>query len=111
MNDIEQRILIAETCGWYKDKNFHINGLWNHDKYKVSRREFELPDYPNDLNAMFEAEENLAGLVEFGYEHYLRWKLSHDFGHYNTHDLWPIWHSTARQRAEAFLKAIGAWHE
>ena len=62
-------------------------------------------DYCNDLNAMHEAEKFL----------FLK-KMTHRYFLFLT-DFWRgnksnyCFHSTARQRAEAFLRAVGIWEE
>lgn len=65
----------------------------------------QIPDYPNDLNAMHEAEEvltdRLGYLIELG-------GCVQDAA---VEDWWLVAHATAAQRAEAFLKTIGKWEE
>ena len=84
-----QRIAIAEACGWktgYRDPE-----AWH-----------PLPDYLSDLNAMHEAEK----------------VLNEKQDHIMNDTLWDmcegrkyLWHATASQRAEAFLRTIGKWKE
>jgi hypothetical protein len=86
MSDEEINIAIAEACGW--EKKF----------YDYS----DIPDYCNDLNAMHEAEKTLTrDQIEI---FCCRLLPKH-------HGIWWGIHTTARQRAEAFLKAIGKWEE
>lgn len=93
MTPEQQRIAIAEFCGWigiiaqpylqgYRPNHVGIKSL--------------VPDYLNDLNAIHEAEEHLKR-TNLG-----KWTLldSHMQGK---------WHATAAQRAEALLKTIGKW--
>ena len=65
----------------------------------------DCPDYCNDLNAMHEAEKVLGKkLSEYGNQLCEMTIVSKDD--------FPecyIWHSTARQRAEAFLLTLGKW--
>jgi hypothetical protein len=110
MNPENQRVAIAEACGWRLFSQF--KNLWAPPRSVV---EYDcdacpLPDYLNDLNAMHDAEKVL------------------------TDDQWPIYrdeirlvvlgpirmvsdwcksdiHATATQRAEAFLRTIGKWEE
>ena len=104
MKTEEQRITIAEICGIEEIEFINApNGGWfgsdeNGDSVNI-------PDYPNDLNAMYEAEKilkepdktkdlNLLGNAT------------------NRNDFeWDQVHSTASQRAEAFLKTLGLWKE
>lgn len=106
MKPEQQRIAIAEACGWRRvDTYFSKEGrkpktfIWND----------EVPDYFNDLNAMREAEKWLL-------------KFSQD---QPTDAIWKeyrirlegicgvclAFHATAAQRAEAFLRTIGKWKD
>jgi len=89
VNQEEQRIAIAEACGWktgYRDPE-----AWH-----------PLPDYLNDLNAMHDAEKVLNEKQEDIMNSTL-WDIM-DGRKY-------LWHATASQRAEAFLRTIGKWKE
>ena len=64
---------------------------------------YAIPDYCNDLNAMHEAEKILFTTNNWdacAYEYVLQKETTS----------WA-WHSTAKQRAEAFLKTICKWEE
>jgi hypothetical protein len=78
MTDEQINIAIAEACGW--EKEF----------YDLA----EIPNYCNDLNAMHEAEKCIMDESSILYKKELE-KVS------------CIWHSTAKQKAIAFLEAIG----
>jgi hypothetical protein len=105
MTDNEIRVAIAEACGWkLETTNVHDGLCWH---LNGVQHEFAPPDYPSDLNAMHEAEKQLTGAQCLQFETEL-----------NTQTKWmkhitafPMVHSTARQRAEAFLRAIGKWVE
>jgi len=87
MNKEEQRIAIAEACGWktgYRDPE-----AWH-----------PLPDYLNDLNAMHDAENSLTTSQMTTMSQYLHRRLGM---------LWGF--ATASQRAEAFLRTMGKWKE
>lgn len=67
-----------------------------------------LPDYPSDLNAMHEAEK------EFWNED--KGDSSSLVGNYLAHLTkmkngvpWLVFHATAAQRAEAFLRTLNLW--
>ena len=66
-----------------------------------------IPDFSGDLNEMHEAEKVLGKkLSEYGNQ---LWEMT-----IVSKDDFPecyIWHSTARQRAEAFLRTLGKWEE
>ena len=108
MNPEQQRIAIAEACGWTE-----IEPCTCCDR--VSRgytptpgaHKKHLPDYLNDLNAMHDAEElfyakpdTLEGAERM--RDYSKWLCN--IAKY------PL-HATASQRAEAFLRTIGKWEE
>lgn len=118
MSPLEQRIAIAQACGWEMipgEKPAHYGtflGLLN------GKTGF-IPDYLNDLNAMHDAEGILA--TEEERNHYINEifeivERDHDDeGGENT--LSTVDHefgwgrATASQRAEAFVKTLGLWKE
>lgn len=62
-------------------------------------------DYCNDLNAMHEAEKSLTDEQCVFVRVHLRERLeNYPASRY-------IWHATARQRAEAFLRTLDKWEE
>ena len=118
MNSEKQRIAIAEYCGW-KDVRGHMGippegGMLfpypEHHEEDWRLNPFRgLPDYPNDLNAMHEAEKTLTQEQWDEYEIDLGevvWK--DDMSFINTRKRTG---ATAAQRAEAFLRTIGKWEE
>lgn len=125
-----QRIAIAEACGWTREtrrmyagarnvegwgKNQHLE-LGDRDRdFTISPNAF--PDYLNDLNAMHVAERALKDQQQ---DAYIDWLLQcivvpaeAEFGvtFSDTDTMWVVLHSTAAQRAEAFLRTIGKWKE
>lgn len=120
MNPEQQRIAIAEACGWVE----RIYGSWGEPnnppdrfgvKHKVWDDEDDLPDYLNDLNAMHEAEEPMTDAQCQQYVHHLATVTGAYFENpMGTEPLinhFTCYHATAYQRAEAFLKTIGKWKE
>lgn len=117
MKPEEQQIAIAEACGWTDIKPHS----WHHRKgelwgYRKGIRNL-IPDYPNDLNAMHEAEMMLwdtGKAMEFTNQlvgtvcsaQGFRW----DTGTPDDHLVY-LSHATAAQRAEAFLHTLGKWVE
>jgi len=99
MNKEKQRIAIAKACGWscFEPDTIQYTAKRSDGKWG------EIPDYPNDLNAMHEAEKMLT---PFQWSYYL------DF---LTDPYAPDWqaavHATAAQRAKAFLKTLNLWEE
>ena len=72
--------------------------------YKTSQGwVLDCPDYCTDLNAMHEAEKTLTDANMFVMAHHIERLVSAHGQHY--------FHATARQRAEAFLRALGKWEE
>src|SRR6266581_1956651 len=110
MSDNEIRIAIAEACGWtFKGDNTMlakdaawfggVPNVWYPPNSKKSRG---LPDYPNDLNAMHEAEELLVKQNIYGdFMNALTAKVCQDAYEPINHDtrtIWRCFHATARQR-------------
>lgn len=114
-----QRIAIAEFCGWTQ----RTEGMfWSATESRAAilqgsslestRRKMKLsmdgkimlPDWLKDLNAMHEAEKHLKDDQLSQYTMYLE-------GDSNPMDtiIFDIVHTTAAQRAEAFLKTLGLW--
>jgi hypothetical protein len=120
MTPEQQRIAIAEACGWKSVRSeFSMKSWINSDGNHVGIGTDSLPNYLNDLNAMHDAEEhaihNLMDADEWG-EYGMLLKRSHPHGLFlngevDYHDLATILHATASQRAEAFLRTIGKWEE
>jgi hypothetical protein len=92
-----QRIRIAKACGFDESHWLELGGGI------VFGTSGSLPDYPNDLNAMHEAEKVLKGGLRNTYDAWLGIiaKQEHCF----------IWETTAAQRSEAFLRTLNLWEE
>lgn len=106
MTPEKQRIAIAEVCGFH-----FIRGCFYTDP-KVPIMAANVPDYPNDLNAMHEAEKTLTNDEwDDKFYHWLGFVVSGG----QEEQLWQwrkmIVHATAAQRAEAFLRTIGKWED
>ena len=117
MNPEQQRIAIAEACGWTVQQD--SEGFWRavdaSGRMSFSRWISQenvwsvgFPDYVNDLNAMHEAEKILA---EANREEYLDILYGVCNPHSILNDAWNLNCATASQRAEAFLRTIGKWKE
>ena len=114
MTEEQQRIAIAEACGWTccgQVQGLNPHGLvpWrkivDYTTQQILNHEIPmdtLPDYLNDLNAMHEAENVLTGYPQrvTYYE-----TLSKIVGYL----AFEFVRATASQRAEAFLRTIGKW--
>ena len=120
MTPEQQRIAIAEVCGWRRGHSIqwtdgyakHYDWGWT-DPKGLPQNSKEPPDYLNDLNAMHEAEETLG---KKQWNHYrlhilpsVCWRfVSRQKG---LHHQGQIEHATASQRAEAFLKTLKLWRD
>lgn len=112
MTPESQRIAIAEACGWsihqitvtgLKDVAILPPNVSIKDEGAVWKYAgLDLPDYLNDLNAMHEAEKVLTPSQKNDYMRILFYK----FG-----DTFTAIHTTAAQRAEAFLRTLGPWKD
>ena len=91
MSPEQQRIAIAEACGW-----FFMDDSW---RYPNGAKALSLPDYLNDLNAMHEAEKVLINGKEQVYFEDLHGVAGN----------LTFYCATAAQRAEAFLKTLNLW--
>ena len=114
MKPEQQRIAIAEACGWKPDKR-GLGWLSPHGYYASE------PDYLNDLNAMHEAEETLdaSQCAEYArqlmkhHPTYCVTVLDNRFAPTEeiAYETYQLLHATASQRAEAFLRTISKWEE
>ena len=105
MTSAQQRIAIAEACGWQiKKAKYHAkppNGEWQYL--------YRIPNYLNDLNAMHEAWQTLTPSQKTRFESEL-YSVVIGQADYNRNDDSPyITNATAAQRAEAFLRTIDKW--
>ena len=97
MKPEQQRIAIAEACGWLKVHGHSVAGI---------------PDYLNDLNAMHDAEKVLFPVeVDDLYGSDLVKEYGDILQHLCCGNPGGIMRATASQRAEAFLRTIGKWEE
>ena len=115
MDEEKQRIKIAEACGW-KEIRAEVDWLpkeltgiftWPHPtdaekiKYFINRK--PIPDYLNDLNAMRKAESTMGDpQLWMEYEDNLAKVMNH---------VGWIWHASASERAEAFLRTLNLWEK
>jgi hypothetical protein len=112
MTQEQQRIAIAEACGW-KNVDAGSGRVWGvTTRHKGTPSEFDVcvdvPNYPFDLNAMHDAEKMLT---TDQFEQY-RWILWDICKQVRVKDWYRCYlSSTAAQRAEAFLRTIGKWKE
>jgi hypothetical protein len=104
MTDEQINAAIAEACGWTDVTASHRSG--RAPKADYVGYEF-YPNYCTDLNAMHEAEKVLAPKNWNNFSE--KW---HDYyKNLRRGDAGRAIHATARQRAEAFLRALGKWED
>jgi hypothetical protein len=101
MTDHEINLAMADAMGWRKEDGVYV---WTANEIDCTCD--ELWDWANDLNAMHLAEKILS---DTQWEDYIDY-LANDWG--RLPDPWKeVCHSTARQRAEAFLCTLGKYIE
>ena len=111
MTEKEINIVIAEACGWI----WHGDASWTKDPnnfyWKKDLNYRTLPDYLNDLNAMHDAERLLDDDQWLEYMLNLQDVLQRD----PYRGKWIVcqdnMHSTAAQRAKAFVITIGKYKD
>jgi hypothetical protein len=103
MTPEQQRIAIAEACGWTEiEPCTCCYGVSRGYQPIPAAHKKHVPDYLNDLNDMHEAEKVLTSEQVTSYVDSLE----------SMNERWstPAF-ATASQRAEAFLRTIGKWQE
>lgn len=105
MTDLEINIAAAENHGYKK----RSAGGWKKNGGIVVKDPAWLPDYIGDLNNMHEVEKTLNYVQKIEYCRLLRYAVGIRGGTDGKQAEWLLITATARQRAEAFLKTIGAW--
>lgn len=120
MTDEEIDIAIAEHMGW---KDLHkipqiasLHHGWSGINPETGHDEF-IPQYCNDLNSMHEVENELyadqcseyARILTKIHPYFCILPSDADDIHELHYQYWFLIHTTARQRAEAFLKTINKW--
>jgi hypothetical protein len=105
MSPEAQRIAIAEACGL---STFPLNATWGRGLCeRDDGTPTTLPDYPNDLNAMHEAE-----LAVFGNDWDEALWATYKYALYGVIEMnRHVINSTAAQRAEALLRTLGKWED
>lgn len=141
MTEQEQRIAIAEFCGWvwyripnprredrvyrmlahpeiheYPDQSrewlVRADGTESICSWEYMEREGHVPDYLHDLNAMHEAEERLIQPERVGSSGYMNHLWNVCLRTAGPRMCtWHTAHATAAQRAEALLRCIGRWKD
>lgn len=113
MTEQEIRIAVAEAMGWkikipiiYNPKNESVKlDAWTNGDVLSS-----LPNYPNSLDAMHEAESIFNDDQLADYRDHLKVICERDWIARKSNNPWPI-RATAHQRAEAFLRTLNLWKD
>jgi hypothetical protein len=109
MTDKQINEAIAEACGW----ECIVPDVWHHGPVGYSKGipdvRTKIPDYCNDLNAMYEAEEQMDEIdwVFFMTELSTLVRLPKQA----EVQIKQLVHSTARHRAQALLRVLGKWED
>ena len=125
MTPEQQRIAIAEACGWKwldhpdtldRTKNFQLQGKWVLSPDDQLEFPHDAPDYLNDLNAMKDAMEYVESGAVFTLmlgDITLGHRLERDLGPPESDlclgEAYGCINATAAQRAEAFLKTLNLY--
>lgn len=118
MDIYEQRLVIAEACGYVRptpeEQKHHglaVGVMYNAPKEDERRRYGFVPDYPRDLNAMFMAESHLREDQWSKYIRELHFVWSRTRIDARPTAMKQTIHATCQQRCEALLRTIGKWAE
>jgi hypothetical protein len=103
MKPEEQRIAIAEACGWTEVDWNGVYQDWLGVPPNEERDRHPIPDYLNDLNAMHEAVETLRGKDGPQWFDFQRTLMIQCGSWMNCIQ------ASAAQRAEAFLRTLNLW--
>jgi len=115
MSYAELKGRVAEFCGWKRTdwtQPDTATKLWTRGECANNLHGVRcytldnIPDYPADLNAMREAEENLKGPQPGDYDMSLWIIVKADWKTEGQKGIVANWHATARQRAEALVLTI-----
>jgi hypothetical protein len=115
MKKEQQRIKIAEACGWSDFNSAKHEGAIQYGRKPLSSfNSWEVPDYLNDLNAMYEAKQSLWKM-DWSYRHIFNDHLANIIKgrivNRNEWDAETLLDATAEQQAEAFLRTLNLWEE
>lgn len=102
MKPEQQRIAIAEVCGWKLIYPICDTANWRSPAGQAGF--LSPPNYLNDLNAMHEAEKTLKFKQQALYQGMIG-KVTGN----KCPALFGQIHATAPQRAEAFLRTLNLW--
>lgn len=107
MTPEQQRIAIAEACGWTDFSSAPYEGAIQYGRRPFSCSDsWVLPDYLNDLNAMHEAVKSLPQNLK---PRYFACLCTVAGAAISLNGYSEATEATAAQRARAFLETLGLW--
>lgn len=113
MSDEELNVEIAQLCGWWPKIDARdltcVCVIWHpkDTQAPIVNGNKNLPNYCKDLNAMYEAEKMLTGAQAGDYDCMLWVIIKRDWEKAGDNAaILSSWHSTARQKAEAFALTV-----
>ena len=71
----------------------------------------QIPNFSTDLNAMHEAENVILQNADTGYDYDCIMNMVCETWEDGVMNYMKLWHATANQRAEAFLRTVGKWRD
>jgi hypothetical protein len=102
MTPEQQRIAIAEACGWQFD-HIRLGSM-----YYIPEKDIHMGNPISDLNAMHEAvASKFNGPAPDGWAFIDNLRIACEIPH--SHTCMALVCATAAQRAEAFLKTLNLW--
>lgn len=105
MTNEQINIAISELLGWTDISQYTqaVDGWYGYEPENGPHS--QIPNFCNDLNAIHEAEKIILNDLK-------TWRQYVDLIRVQSaKSVNPIFHLTARQRAEAFLQTLGKWEE
>lgn len=114
MTKERMRVVIAEWMGWKSERDpYYIDRLRWRSPDGAYYGTCDLPDFPNDLNAIHEAEK---GLDEHDADTNIpiqeaNWRSRYSIALVRITNKSNPFDATALQRCEALLRTIGRWEE
>lgn len=113
----DQRIAIAEACGWkgpYKKEWIDHGETWAFAGTDPEGERWALPYFVTDLSAIAKAEDTLTDvqlMLMYNHLEEICERAGKFPGGVDTRLATRVWRATAPQRAEAFLRTLDLWTE
>jgi hypothetical protein len=115
MDKEQQRIKIAEACGWIPNPKPHTAKILDWLHVPSGNTSYDPPNYPEDLNAMHEAVSYLTpkqvDVFAVELSAIVLENPSKAWWDLNANEVGHVTNATSAQRAEAFLRTLNLWEE